>query len=77
MKVRIRDAFATITPQMLSKVKNGFEKRICKCLEMEGGHFEHLFWYFSLLILIYVLIQEDLVHCVKAELSTFLNTIGN
>lgn len=42
MKIRIRDAFESVTPQMLSRVKNGFEKRIRKCLEMEGRHFEHL-----------------------------------
>ncbi|ERL95808.1 hypothetical protein D910_00344, partial [Dendroctonus ponderosae] len=41
MKTRIRDAFKTVTPQMLSRVSSGFEKRIYKCLEMDGQHFEH------------------------------------
>lgn len=42
MKIRIRDAFETITPQMLCRVVSSFQKRICKCLEMNGRHFEHL-----------------------------------
>lgn len=43
MKMRLRHAFKTVTPQMLSRVSSGFQKRICKCLEMNGRHFEHLF----------------------------------
>ncbi|ERL95877.1 hypothetical protein D910_00519 [Dendroctonus ponderosae] len=42
MKTRIRDAFKTVTPQMLSRVSSGFAKRIYKCLEMDGQYFEHL-----------------------------------
>ncbi|ERL84253.1 hypothetical protein D910_01634 [Dendroctonus ponderosae] len=42
MKTRIRDAFKTVTPQMLSRVGSCFEKRIYKCLEMDGQRFEHL-----------------------------------
>lgn len=42
MKNRIIDAFRTVTPRMLSRVMNSFEKRISKCLEMDGRHFEHL-----------------------------------
>ncbi|ERL96121.1 hypothetical protein D910_01103, partial [Dendroctonus ponderosae] len=41
MKTRIRDAFKTVTPQMLSRVSSDFEKRIYKCLEIYGQHFEH------------------------------------
>ncbi|ERL95939.1 hypothetical protein D910_00636, partial [Dendroctonus ponderosae] len=37
-----RHAFKTVTPQMLSRVSSGFEKRTYKCLEMDGQHFEHL-----------------------------------
>ncbi|ERL95994.1 hypothetical protein D910_00761 [Dendroctonus ponderosae] len=42
LKTRIRGAFKTVTPQMLSRVSSCFEKRIYKCLEMDGQHFEHL-----------------------------------
>ncbi|ERL95886.1 hypothetical protein D910_00532, partial [Dendroctonus ponderosae] len=42
MKTHIRDAFKTVTPQMLSRVNSGFEKRIYKCLKMDCQHLEHL-----------------------------------
>ncbi|ERL86203.1 hypothetical protein D910_03614, partial [Dendroctonus ponderosae] len=42
VKTSIRDAFKTVTPQMLSRLSSGFAKRINKCLEMDGQHFEHL-----------------------------------
>lgn len=42
MKQRIRNAFQTITPQTLRKVKLSFEKRILSCIDENGHHFEHL-----------------------------------
>lgn len=42
MKIRIREAFATVTPEMLTNVKKNFEKRVRLCIEQNGHHFEHL-----------------------------------
>lgn len=42
MKDRIRQACNLVTPQMLNRVRNSCQKRIAKCLEVYGGHFEHL-----------------------------------
>lgn len=42
MKERIREAFRTVTPQMLENVKRNFVMRLNKCLEVEGRTFEHL-----------------------------------
>lgn len=42
MKEQIREAFQSITPQMLSKVAVNFEKRVRRCLELDGHHFEHI-----------------------------------
>ena len=41
MKERIRRACTEITPQMLAEVRWSFHKRINKCLQVEGHHFEH------------------------------------
>lgn len=43
MKNRIRAAFESITPEMLSHVKRSFSDRIQNCLARHGQHFEHLF----------------------------------
>lgn len=42
MKDRIRFACLLVTPEMLERVRNSFKKRVRKCLEVEGRHFEHL-----------------------------------
>ena len=42
MKERIRRAWTEITPQVLSELRWSFHKRINKCLQVEGHHFEHL-----------------------------------
>lgn len=42
MKQRIRDACASVTPEMLSNVRNNLSIRVNKCLQVHGGHFEHL-----------------------------------
>lgn len=42
MQIRIRQACAEVTPQMLDRVRKNFQKRILKCIEVEGHHFEHL-----------------------------------
>lgn len=39
---RIRRTSATITPAMLSKVRENFMRRVAICLENNGGYFEHL-----------------------------------
>src|SRR5215467_11024129 len=38
MKERIRDACATVTPEMLTNVRNNVLIRAQKCLEVNGGH---------------------------------------
>lgn len=43
MKIRIRQALRTITPEMLIRVTASFKKRIQACLNHHGQHFEHLF----------------------------------
>lgn len=40
LKQKIRAVFATITPEMLSKVRENLMERIVKCNEAHGGHFE-------------------------------------
>lgn len=42
MKQKIRDAFQTITPNMLSNVRKSFEKRVTFCIQENGRQFEHL-----------------------------------
>lgn len=42
MKDRIRDAFRTVTPELLIKVNTSLRKRIELCLNCGGQHFEHL-----------------------------------
>lgn len=42
MVQRIRDACRAITPEMLERCVASFEKRIVKCIEVTGDHFEHL-----------------------------------
>lgn len=39
---RIRNAFATITPEMLQNVRRSLEERLEECIDADGGHFEHL-----------------------------------
>ena len=42
MKVRIREVFQNININVLSHVSRAFENRVHYCLEVAGGHFEHL-----------------------------------
>lgn len=42
MKGRIKDAFATITSDMLRNVSRSFEERVRLCIEENGHHIEHL-----------------------------------
>ncbi|KZC14523.1 hypothetical protein WN55_07030 [Dufourea novaeangliae] len=42
MKQRIRDACASVTPEMLTNVGTTLIFRVNKCLQARGGHFEHL-----------------------------------
>lgn len=42
MKLRITNAFASITPAMLNNVNKSFEDRIACCIAKDGKHFEHL-----------------------------------
>jgi Transposase. len=42
MKMRIRQAFRQITPQMLTRVQTSFRKRIYLCLRNQGAHIEQL-----------------------------------
>lgn len=42
MKNRIRQACTLVTADMLNRVRNSCQKRILKCLEVNGGHFQHL-----------------------------------
>ena len=39
---RIRQTSATITPVMLSKVRENFMRRVAMCLENNDGYIEHL-----------------------------------
>lgn len=41
LRNRIQEAFATITPQMITDSKLSLLRRARLCLEMDGGHFEH------------------------------------
>jgi hypothetical protein len=38
----IQEAFATITPEMVTNSKRSLLRRARFCLQMNGGHFEHL-----------------------------------
>lgn len=42
MRERIRQACNSVTPEMLNRVRNCCIKRISKCLEVDGHHFEPL-----------------------------------
>lgn len=42
LQVKIREAFQTISPNMLANVRRGFYDRLGFCLAQEGGLFEHL-----------------------------------
>ncbi|EZA61050.1 hypothetical protein X777_08262 [Ooceraea biroi] len=42
MKQRIRDACASVTSEMLKNVRSNLLLRINTCLQVHGGHFEHL-----------------------------------
>jgi len=42
MKQRIRNACASVTSEMLQNVRNNLLLRINTCLQVHGGHFEHL-----------------------------------
>lgn len=43
MKNRIREAFNSINGEMLRNVSQSFESRLQSCIEVQGGHFEHLY----------------------------------
>jgi len=43
LKRRIREAFTTITPDMLGEVRRNQDQRFADCLTADGGHFEHLY----------------------------------
>lgn len=43
MKIRICNAFASVTRDMLRNVKNNFENRLRMCIEQNGHHFEPFF----------------------------------
>lgn len=42
MQERIREAFRSITPQILRNVQNDFRRRVRVCIQQNGGLFEHL-----------------------------------
>lgn len=42
MKLRIKNAFSLITPNMLHNVRRSFDNRIRHCIEQDGQHIEHL-----------------------------------
>jgi hypothetical protein len=42
LRDRIQDSFATITPQMIMDSKLSLLRRARLCLEMNGGHFDHV-----------------------------------
>jgi hypothetical protein len=39
---RIIEAFAIITPEMVDRSRHSFIRRAQLCIEMDGGHFEHV-----------------------------------
>jgi hypothetical protein len=41
LRGRIQEAFATITPEMVTNSKRSLLRRARLCLQMNGGHFEH------------------------------------
>ena len=46
MQTRLRQALQTIEPESISKATHSnFLKRVEKCLQVNGGHFEHLLKY--------------------------------
>jgi hypothetical protein len=48
LRGRVQEAFATITPEMITNSKLSFLRLARLCLQMNGGHFEHLLCiYFS------------------------------
>jgi hypothetical protein len=42
LRDRIREAFASINPNMMRNVINDFQVRLEMCIEANGGTFEHL-----------------------------------
>lgn len=42
MKMRIRNAFASVTDNMLRNVDHSFSRRLDVCIQQNGGHFEQL-----------------------------------
>lgn len=42
LKENIRNVFNNITPEQLSRSYDNFVKRINKCIQVDGQHFEHL-----------------------------------
>uniref|UniRef100_A0A6P7GJ75 Uncharacterized protein LOC114339557 n=1 Tax=Diabrotica virgifera virgifera TaxID=50390 RepID=A0A6P7GJ75_DIAVI len=42
MKIRIQNAFQSVTQQMLTNISRSFETRLQACVDVMGGHFEHL-----------------------------------
>ncbi|KAJ8912320.1 hypothetical protein NQ315_005924 [Exocentrus adspersus] len=42
LRAKIRNAFLTITPEMLRNVASNFRRRIAQCLDKNGRHFERL-----------------------------------
>ena len=42
LRVRIEEAFASLTPQMILDSKLSLLRRARLCIQMNGGHFEHL-----------------------------------
>jgi hypothetical protein len=42
LRNRLQKAFATITPEMVRASKLNLLRRAQLCLQMNGGHFEHL-----------------------------------
>jgi hypothetical protein len=42
LRNRLQEAFGTITPEMVRASKLNLLRRAQLCLEMNGGHFEHL-----------------------------------
>lgn len=42
MQERIREAFRSITPEILRNVRNDFRRRVLVCVQQNGGLFEHL-----------------------------------
>ena len=42
MKERIVAACRSVTPEMLRRVRESIQKRLQKCIEVDGRQFEHL-----------------------------------